>query len=123
VGTIVIVGTNFLFHPMAERMARAALSRASRKKTEVRTTTFTMDIACSAAASDRVRTVVVDAVDRSTLSLRSLQSTMPSDGIVNIKLNLVQPGSDRKAIEQLTSEIASIDGVKSAMWDALEKPA
>jgi hypothetical protein len=48
---------------------------------------------------------------------------MPSDGIVNIKLSLVQPGSERKAIEQLTSEIASIDSVKSATWDALEKPA
>jgi putative Mg2+ transporter-C (MgtC) family protein len=122
VGALVIVGINLLFQPMAEMLARRALLRASRKKTVVRTTTFTLEVACTVSAGDRIREVVVDAVDRSTLSLRSLRSTMPTHGIVNVTLQLIQPGFERKAVEKLAMEISSIDEVSSVTWDALEEP-
>jgi putative Mg2+ transporter-C (MgtC) family protein len=122
VGAIVIVGVNLLFQPMAEAMARRAAVRASRKKTEVRTTTFTLDIACAVSAADRIREVVVDTADRSTLSLRSLRTMMPTRGVVNVSLELTQPGFDRKLIEQLTAAISRIDDVTSVTWEALEKP-
>jgi putative Mg2+ transporter-C (MgtC) family protein len=122
VGAIVIVGVNLLFHPMAEAMARRAVVRASRKKTEVRSTTFTVDIVCAVSAADRIREVVVDAVDRSTLSLRSLRSMMPTRGVVNVSVELAQPGFDRKLIEHLTDGLSRTKDVTSVTWEALEKP-
>jgi putative Mg2+ transporter-C (MgtC) family protein len=122
VGAIVIVGVNLLFQPLSETMARRAVLRESRRKTEVRTTSFTLNITCAVSAADRVREIVLDTVDASTLSLRSLRSTMPMRGVDSVTLQLTQPGFDRKVIEQLTSAIAGIDEVTSVTWDALEEP-
>lgn len=122
VGTVVIVGVNLLFQPMAEAMARRAVIRAARKKTEVRTTSFTLNITCAVSAADRVREVVLETVDRSTLSLRSLRTTMPARGVDSVTLQLTQPGFDRKLIEQLTTTIADVDEVTSVTWEAVEEP-
>jgi hypothetical protein len=122
VGAVVIVGVNLLFQPMAEAMARRAVIRGSRKRTEVRTTSFTLNITCAVSAADRIREVVLDTVDRSTLSLRSLRSTMPARSVVNVTLQLTQPGFDRNLIEQLTTAIAGIDEVTSVTWEAVEEP-
>ena len=88
----------------------------------MRTTSFTLHITCAVLAADRVREIVLDTVDASTLSLRSLRSTMPTRGVDSVTLQLTQPGFDRKVIEQLTSAIAGIDEVTSVTWDALEEP-
>jgi putative Mg2+ transporter-C (MgtC) family protein len=122
VGTIVIVGINLLFRPIADAMARRAAIQASRKKTEVRATTFTLDIACAPSAGDRIREVVFDSVDRSTLSLRSLRTTMPTHDIVNVTLKFRQPGFERNSIEKLIKSISSIDDVTSVTWEAVEEP-
>jgi putative Mg2+ transporter-C (MgtC) family protein len=121
VGAIVVLGVNLLFQPMSEAMARVAVLRAARKKTEVRSTVFTVAVSGAISAGDRIREVVIDTVDRSALSMRSLRSTMVSDSVVNITLQLEQPGFDRRLIEQLTQAIGRIDGVTSVTWEAVEQ--
>jgi putative Mg2+ transporter-C (MgtC) family protein len=120
VGTLVVVGLNYLLPPLSERLAHGAAMRAGRKALRVQFTSMKFKVDCVADAVARVHGVVVGKCNGSALTLHSFETKSDQAGSAAIAFELHYPGSDRRAVEALTRAISNGDGVTSLRWETTE---
>ncbi len=109
---IAIVITNTLLYPVTRYVDSMA------RDTSDVMTTYTLDIACSRASEALVRDRLIESVNRTPISLVSMESSTLSEIDVLVRAQLSRQGRDDRTIERLAADLKVIAGVISVQWQA-----
>jgi putative Mg2+ transporter-C (MgtC) family protein len=113
-GALAIVALNMLVQPVLR-----LVNRHSRPNREV-ATVYALTVDCSPDVETDVRTVVVEAVSDSALTLRSLSGTPNERGGRRIDAELIQPIRDDRTFEALAKRLTAQPGIETVSWSARE---
>ena len=115
VGGMVILAVNLVGLPLSDiisRIPRAAVHYE---------TTYTLRVECSEGQRGVVRERILNEMRTTTLSLLSMSTSIPSDGKLEVKAELLKPGRDDGAADRLQTAVLSFDGVTAATWESAER--
>jgi putative Mg2+ transporter-C (MgtC) family protein len=114
-GAGVIVAVNVACMPLAE-----AITRIPRGAGEQLATTYTVHVRCAESARAGVRACILQTIGTTSLSLTTLTSSLPRDGLIDVVAEMTKPGNDDGAADRLQRDIKRIEGVQGANWEAAE---
>ena len=106
VGAAVIVAVNTVCQPLA-----MAISRIPRPSAEQFETAYVLRVRCASSARVPVRERIYENVGKTSLTLRELTSSAPTNGSIEVVANLSKPGRDDGIAERIREEMAALDGV------------
>jgi putative Mg2+ transporter-C (MgtC) family protein len=107
-----ITGVNLVYQPFVDFIE-------SRRTKEI-DTRYHLDITCNPEAEHRVRDILVDVMDRSSLRLKTIASKNVTGGAVDVDVDLSKDGRDDRSIAQLVQTLKGEPGVLGADYQTTE---
>jgi putative Mg2+ transporter-C (MgtC) family protein len=116
VGAAVIVLANLFCLPLAN-----AISRIPRGAGEQLATSYTLRVRCTEQARSAVHEQILRKIHRSSLGLTAISSSAPSNGMIEMVIEMTKPGDDDGTANRVAQALEAIDGVSSVAWEATER--
>jgi putative Mg2+ transporter-C (MgtC) family protein len=112
IAAAIVVLTHLLLRPLVRFIERQPLST-----TEIETR-YTVEVQCRAAEEAHVRAVLLQAATAAALRLQRLNSANLDDNRVAVGAELVSPGRNDAALEQIVGRLSLEPYVNAARWQA-----
>jgi len=116
VGAAVIFTVNLLGLPLGQ-----LISRIPREGPEQLETSYTMHVNCADRARSAVREIILHEIHTTSLTLVTMSSSSPTNGLLDVTVEMTQPGRESGTAERLQASIATVEGVSAVSWEASER--
>lgn len=118
VGAVAVIGANLILRPLALK-----IDRQSTENTELETY-YSCSVVCRSEDEARVRTLLLYAVNNTSIRLKALNSADLEDSSkVQVRANLVMWGRNDALLEQVVSRLSLEPSVSAASWKVVEDVA